>query len=136
MTDITKPLPRCENLHAEFYEYCKKHELRFQKCFDCGAWRHMPRECCEECGSFNWNWKPSTGRGTLFSWTIIHRALHPSYVDEVPYAVVIVEMEEGVRLVTRLDGISHDELKLGIPLEVFFEDVTPEVALHRFRKPN
>jgi len=134
MSEITKPIPRRENLHAEFYDHCKNHELRFQQCFDCGTWRHMPRECCEECGSFNWNWKPSSGKGTLFSWTIIHRALHPAYKEEVPYASVIVEMEEGVRLVTELDGITHDELELGIPLEVFFEDVAPDVALHRFRR--
>jgi uncharacterized OB-fold protein len=134
MSDYTKPLPRGENLHSEFYDYCNKRELRFQRCSDCQAWRHMPRESCEDCGSFNWTWEASSGKATLFSWTVIHRALHPAYAEEVPYTVVIVEMEEGVRLVTRLEDVSDDELKLGLPVVVEFEAVTPDDVLHKFRK--
>ena len=134
MKEYTKPLPRGDDLHSEFYEFCKDHELRFQRCFDCKAWRHMPRDSCEACGSFNWNWEVSSGKATLFSWTIVHRALHPAFADEIPYTVVVVEMEEGVRLVSRLVDVSNEELKLGLPLEAVFEEVTPEITLHKFRK--
>ncbi len=134
MSDYTKPLPRGENLHSGFYDFCKKHELRFQRCSGCQAWRHMPRESCEACASFDWTWEASSGKATLFSWTTIHRALHPSFVDDVPYTVVVVEMEEGVRLASRLVDIADDELRLGLPLEVEFEDVTADVTLHKFRK--
>ena len=133
MSVPSKPLPRGEHLHSGFYEYCNRRELRFQRCSSCDAWRHMPRESCEACGSFEWSWELSSGRGTLFSWTIIHRALHPAYADDVPYTVVVVEMEEGVRLVSRLVDVSNDDLKLGLPLQVQFEDVTPEVTMHAFR---
>ena len=134
MKEYTKPLPRCDDNHREFYEFCKDHELRFQRCFDCKAWRHMPRDSCEACGSFNWNWQPSSGNATLFTWTIVHRALHPAFADEIPYTVVVVEMEEGVRLVSRLVDVSNEELELGLPLEAVFEEVTPEITLHKFRK--
>jgi uncharacterized OB-fold protein len=53
MSDYAKPLPRGEDMHGEFYQFCKQHELRFQRCQDCDAWRHMPRESCAACGSFN-----------------------------------------------------------------------------------
>ncbi len=134
MKEFTKILPRREELHGEFYQFCKAHELRFQRCLECGAWRHMPRESCEACGSFDWNWQASSGKATLFSWTIIHRALHPAFAEEVPYAAVVVEMEEGVRLVSRLHDVANDELRIGLPLEILFEDVTDEVTLHKFQK--
>lgn len=134
MSEYTKPLPRGESYHSEFYEYCNRHELRFQRCFNCSVWRHMPRESCEACGSFDWRWEASSGKGTLFSWTVVHRALHPAFAEDVPYAVVIVEMEEGVRLVSRLIAIGIDELEMGMPLEVVYEDVSPEVTLHAFKR--
>ena len=76
-TEYTKPLPRGEGVHGEFYAHCKNHELRFQHCSKCGAWQHMPRDACRECGSFDLTWETSTGRGKIFTWTIIHRALQP-----------------------------------------------------------
>ena len=133
MSDYTKPLPRPTERHGEFYAFCKQHELRFQQCSNCGTWRHMPRETCPECSSIDWTWEPSSGRGTLFSWTVIHRALHPGWADDIPYAAVVIEMEEGVRLVSRLESVALDELAIGLPVEVTFEDVTPEVTLHKFR---
>ncbi len=134
MSTYSKPLPRGEEQNGEFYQFCKQHELRFQRCSHCGTWRHMPRESCQTCGSFDWSWERSSGRGQVFSWTIIHRALHPGFAEELPYAVVIVEMEEGVRLVTHVLDIPMDELRVGLPVEVVFEDVTPEVTLHKFRR--
>jgi hypothetical protein len=59
MSDYTKPLPRGEDISGEFYQFCQQHELRFQRCQDCGTWRHMPRESCAACGSFNWSWERS-----------------------------------------------------------------------------
>jgi uncharacterized OB-fold protein len=133
VTDYIKILPRGEERHGEFYAFCKKHELRFQRCSNCGTWRHMPRESCAACSSFDWSWEPSTGKGTLFSWTVIHRAIHPGWAGDVPYASIVVEMDEGVRLVSVLDGVPLEDLTIGLPLEVVFDDVTPEVTLHKFR---
>lgn len=133
MNDYAKPLPRGDAYHSEFYDYCKRHELRFQRCANCHRWRHMPRECCPECGSFDWTWERSSGKGTLFTWTVVHRASHPGFADEVPYAVVIVELEEGVRLVSRVTGLPIDDLQIGMALEVGFDDVTADTTLHRFQ---
>jgi uncharacterized OB-fold protein len=131
--EYTKPLPRGEHYHGEFYDYCKQHELRFQRCSDCQTWRHMPRESCRHCGSFNWTWERSNGTGTIFSWTVIHRALHPGFHDDVPYAAVVIELDEGVRVVSHVIDLDMADLHIGLPVEVVFEDVTPNTTLHKFR---
>ena len=133
MTAYDKPLPRGEEFNGEFYQFCKQHELRFQRCRDCGAWRHMPRESCQACGSFNWAWERAAGKGQVFSWTVIHRALHPGFAAELPYAAVVVELEEGVRIVSHVLDLPVDQLRVGLPVEVVFDDVTPEITLPKFR---
>ncbi len=131
--DYGKPLPTLDGLTKEFYDFCRKGELRFQRCSDCGQWRHVPREMCAECGSFAWRWDLSSGRGTLFSWTVVERALHPDFEEETPYAVVVVEMDEGVRVISRMLDTPPDTLQIDMPVQVAFEHVTEGVALPKFR---
>ena len=130
-----RSLPRLRDpMATEFYGYCKKHELRFQRCTDCHAWRHVPRNLCAKCGSFNWEWAKSTGKGKVFSWTTAMQPMLPQFADAVPYSPVVIEMDEGVRLVSWLTDVANEELRLGLPVEVEFEDVTPEVTLPKFKK--
>ncbi|MFN8544458.1 MAG: OB-fold domain-containing protein [Candidatus Binatia bacterium] len=131
---VSLPLPAMEGLAKAFYEFCRARELRFQRCTDCGTWRHVPRERCGECGSARTEWARSSGRGTVFTWTTVARALHPAFAGETPYAAVVVEMDEGVRLLSRVVDVAPDALAVGMPVEVIFEDVTPEVTLPRFRR--
>ena len=134
MSVYDKPLPRADHFNGEFYGFCRNHELRFQRCDDCGTWRHMPRECCAACGSFDFTWTRSSGRGTVFTWTIVHRALHPGFAPEIPYASVVVELEEGVRFVSNVVDVAPSDLTIGLPVEVEFRDVTPEFTLPLFRR--
>jgi uncharacterized OB-fold protein len=124
-----------QGLSGEFYEWCQREELRFQRCSDCKAWRHVPREMCAECGSWEWEWTRSGGRGHVFSWTVVARAMHPGFADDVPCAPAIIEMEEGVRVLSRVVDCAPDELEIGMPVEVVFEAVTSEVTLPKFRRP-
>ena len=94
----------------------------------------MPREGCRQCGSFEWTWEQSSGKGEVFSWTVIHRALHPGFNEELPYAAVIIELEEGVRMVSHVVDVPTESLVVGQPVEVFFEDVTAEVSIPKFRQ--
>jgi uncharacterized OB-fold protein len=129
-----KPLPVMAGLSKEFYDWCKQRELRFQRCMDCRTWRHVPREMCAACGSWRWEWEPSSGRGTVFTWTVVARALHPAFAADVPLAPVVVEMEEGVRLLSVLVDCPPDALQIGMPVEVVFDDVTAEITLPKFRQ--
>ncbi|MFI5398866.1 MAG: Zn-ribbon domain-containing OB-fold protein [Candidatus Binatia bacterium] len=133
-TAYSKPLPATEGFAKEFYDWCKRRELRFQRCTDCGAWRHVPREMCAECGSWKWEWAKSSGRGKVFTWTVVARALHPAFQHDTPYAPVVVEMDEGVRLLSAVTDCTPDQLQIGMPVEVTFDDVTPEITLPRFRR--
>ncbi len=133
-TEYAKPLPSLEDLSGAFYAWCKQGELRFQRCADCGAWRHVPREMCARCGSWQWEWTRSSGRGTVFTWTVVSVALHPAFADEVPLAPAVIEMEEGVRLLSQVVDCPPEELEIGLPVEVVFDELTPEVTLPRFRR--
>ena len=129
-----RPLPALQGLTEEFYAWGRKGELRFQRCEPCGAWRHVPREICARCGSSTWSWQRASGRGRVFTWTVAARAMHPAFANDAPYAPVVVEMEEGVRLVSQMVDCAPDALAIDMPVEVVFVAVTPEVTLPKFRR--
>ena len=115
---------------AEFYRFAAQGDLRLQRCADCNTWRHPPRHRCAACGSDTTTWEPVSGRGRVFSWTITHRQLDPAF--EVPYAVVVVELDEGPRLVGNLAG-DLGGLALDRPVVVEVEPVSEAVGLIQFR---
>ena len=127
---IPRPLPRTDGVHGDFYRECaRQRRLVFQRCDGCGTLRHPPRVLCAECGSDRVSWEPSAGRGTIFSWTETHQAPHPAFAGQVPYAVVVVELEEGVRLVASLRELASADLELELPVEVDLEEVSEGILL-------
>jgi uncharacterized OB-fold protein len=131
---VPRPLPALQGFAAEFYGWCAKGELRFQRCEACSTWRHVPREICARCGSASWAWQRSSGRGRIFTWTVAARAMHPGFAADAPYAPVVVELEEGVRLVSQMIDCAPDALAIDMPVEVVFVAATPEVTLPKFRR--
>jgi uncharacterized protein len=128
-----RPLPSpTDPLVAEFWEHCNRDELRFQRCSECGTWRHLPRFACAECGSDRWTWELSVGHGRVHSWTITHQPLLRDFPEPVPYAVIIVEMDEGVRMVSGLRGLQLPALELELPVEVVFETVAEGIRMPFF----
>lgn len=132
-TSYAKPLPAMQGLTEQFYSWCARGELRFQRCSSCQAWRHVPRELCAECGSWRWSWEPSSRRGVVFTWTVVERPLHAAFVEDLPYACVVAEMQEGVRLLAGMSEGSPPQPQIGQALEVVFETVAPGIALPKFR---
>jgi uncharacterized OB-fold protein len=126
-------LPLMEGYTKEFYEWCKKRELRFQRCSKCGTWRHVPRPMCGTCHSMDWAWTKTAGTGTIYCWTIVHKALHPAFANDVPYAPAIVGLDEGPRIPSWVTGISPDKFKVGMKVSVWFDDVTDSVTLPKFK---
>ncbi|HZJ28293.1 MAG TPA: OB-fold domain-containing protein [Acidimicrobiia bacterium] len=127
-------LPTPVGLNAEFYERAATTgRLHFQRCDACGRWRHPPRFRCAGCGSELWSWSPASGRGRVFSWTVTHRPVDPAFAAELPYAVLVVEMDEGVRVVGSLIGLPPGQLELDLPVVAELEIVAAEVALVHFR---
>lgn len=128
-----KPLPEPTLDSKPFWEALKRHSLELQKCPGCGKIRHYPRPVCDQCFSMEVEWIKASGRGKVFSWTVAHHPFHPGFKAEIPYVLVTVELEEGVRMVSQLKGATAEEMKIGLPVEVVFEDVTAEFTLPMFR---
>jgi uncharacterized protein len=133
LADYQKPLPNINLESAPFWEGAKRHELLIQKCRDCGNIRFYPRSICPHCLSYETDWGKVSGRGRIYSFTVSYRARSPEFKADVPYNVAIVELEEGVRLMSNIVGCKNEVLRIGLPVEVVFEDVTPAVTIPKFK---
>ncbi|ETB49525.1 hypothetical protein O974_05930 [Mycobacterium avium 11-0986] len=111
----------------------RENKLLIQRCSGCGKLRHPPRPMCPHCRSLDWQAVGSSGRGTVYSYVMPHEPKFPFF--EYPYIVVLVELEEGVRLVSNLTGIDPAEVTPGLPVEVYYQtfDGSQELVLHQFR---
>ena len=133
MFGVEKPLPRPTEDSAPFWEAAFRGELRMQKCADCGHVRFPPALLCARCLSERAEWVQLSGRGTVYSWIVVHQSQHPAFNADVPYNVAIVELEEGPRLHTNLIGCSNEQIHIGMPVEVAFQKVNDDTALVKFR---
>lgn len=129
----TKPLPTPTSDSREFWESCRRHELRLPRCQACGQLHYFPRKFCPFCHSDALEWVPVSGRGTIFSFSEVHVPFQPEFADEVPYVAIVVELAEGPRLMSRVVDCPNDALRVGLPVEIVYDDVTPEVTLPKFR---
>ena len=128
----TKPLPQADDESREFYEGALRHELMLMRCLACRAWRLPSRPRCPDCWSTDTEWARASGRGTLYSFGIMHQKF-PGFADDVPYNYAVVELEEGPRMVSNIVGVGNDALVVDMPLVAFFDDVAEDTTLVRFR---
>jgi len=112
-----------------FWEGVDRGKLLFQRCSRCGSVRQPPGPMCPECQSLEWQPQEAAGRGVIRAWVI---SKHPTRPDANPRIVILVELDDGPRLVSNLQGVAPDEVRLGMPVEVSFQDVDG-VFLHQFR---
>lgn len=125
------PLPRPTALSKPYWEACRAGKLTVQQCRDCEALTFIPQPCCGNCLSEKLEWIEVSGRGTLYSFTTVYRPQQPSF--EVPYTVVVVELDEGYYMLSNLLGVEPEDVKIGTPLEVVFEERSEEITLPLFR---
>lgn len=115
------PCPRPSDLTAEFWSGCAQHRLRYQRCSQCDTPVFNPAPICPTCRSTELLWHDSAGRGTIYSWTVAYRPLSPRF--SVPYAPVIVDLDEGYLMVSNLIGCTVPEIAIGIAVQVDFHRV-------------
>ena len=125
------PVPRPSLASQPYWDGTALHELRYQRCDDCGTIALRPAPVCGSCIGRSLSWVPSAGLGSLYSWTVVHRPQHPSFV--VPYAPAIVELDEGFWLVSSIIGCPADALTAGLRLRVEFHPASDEITLPYFR---
>ncbi|BCO34849.1 nucleic acid-binding protein [Mycobacterium heckeshornense] len=115
-----------------FYDGLRVHKLLIQRCADCKTLRMPPRPMCANCQSLNWDTIESVGRGTVYSYVMPQYPPLPFF--EYPYIVVLVELAEGVRIVSNLREVDANDVRTGMPVEVFYETFNDgELVLHQFR---
>lgn len=127
------PLPQPTLDDAQFWEACRSHQFLLQKCRSCGEVRAFGDPMCSQCQSRDWEAVPASGKGVVWSWTTTYHPFHPYWKDRAPYHHTVVRLEEGPRFTTMLVDCQPEEIYIGMPIEVAFEDVTEEVALPKFR---
>lgn len=116
-----------------FWDGCREHHLRLQKCRNCGFVRWPLSIICPKCYSFNTDWTATTGKGKIFSFVVYHKAYHKAFESEVPYIVGSVDLDEGPRIVTNIVGCRPEELKCDMRVEVTWEDVDEDFSLPKFK---
>ncbi len=132
-TEYKLPLPQPNVDDKAFWEGCKRHELLLQKCSQCGKVRYYPEPFCPKCLSDKKESVKASGKGTVWSWTTTTHAFGPRFKDVVPYTVVVVKLAEGLRMTSNLIDCKPEDIRVDMPVEVVFDDVTPEVTLPKFR---
>jgi hypothetical protein len=125
------PLPRAWSLTQPHWEGCKRSELLVQRCEECGRHVFIPQYACTACLSERLEWVPSSGRGTVYSFTTVYRPQQPAF--ETPYVCAIVELDEGWHMLTNLVGLELEDVRIGMRVEVAFHAVSDEVTLPYFR---
>ncbi|MBS4214903.1 MULTISPECIES: Zn-ribbon domain-containing OB-fold protein [Neobacillus] len=129
---IEKPLPIPDGDSDVFWQGCKEHKLLIQKCEDCSSYIFYPRVLCPNCFSEKVEWVQSSGVGKVYSFTIARRPGGPAFKDEVPYVVALIELEEGVRMLSNIIDVDVDKVDCDMPVEVVFQ-VEGDFTLPKFK---
>jgi hypothetical protein len=128
-----KTLPAIDADNQEFWDSCKRHDMHLQKCRSCGRWRYYPSPICPNCSSFEFDWRPASGYGTVFTYSVIYRPPSEAWAADVPYTYGVVQLDENVWMPTNIVGIDPEKVEVGMRVRVTYDDVTPDVTLPKFQ---
>ena len=128
-----RPIPQPDAKSQEFYDGARRYELMLMRCRSCGAYRLPSRPRCPDCWSTDTEWARASGHGTLYSYGIMHQKF-PGFADDVPYNYAIIELDEGPRIVANIVGVSDDDLRVDMPVEALYDDVSDDTTLIRFTR--
>jgi uncharacterized OB-fold protein len=121
MTSLKRPLPITGLYDKPFWAAVQRRELTLQKCGHCGNIWYPPGPVCPNCLSEDWAFSPLSGRGQLIAWTVFHRQYFADL--PIPYLVASIELDEGPLLIGNVLGLSSKTAKLGLRVELYFEEV-------------
>ena len=128
-----KPIPPVDSWSEPFWAGAREQRLVIQKCADCEKHIFYPRLSCPFCFSDRLDWIEASGRGTIYSHTLVQNNPPSTFADDVPFVIAIVELEEGVRMMTNIVDCDPEVLHCEMPVEVTFERLTDEITLPKFK---
>ena len=132
MAEGSRPVPFPDLETRPYWEAARAHRLELPKCGQCGRFRFPPKPRCSDCLSKDSRWVEVSGRGTVYTYCVMHDTLVPGIAP--PYVVAVVELEEqpGLRLVANILGAAPGDVRIGMAVEVEFQDLNGEIALPQF----
>lgn len=131
-----RPLPQVALDYQDsepFWASSRAHALELQRCDDCGRFRYYPGTVCHYCGSDRYTWAPISGRGTVYSYTVLERAKGNPFEEDLPIAIVLVTLEEGPVMLSDLVDYEDDDLRIGLPVTIDYDEIDDEYTLPLFR---
>ncbi|MCC8962366.1 Zn-ribbon domain-containing OB-fold protein [Bradyrhizobium sp. Pear76] len=129
-----KPLPAPDADTAAFWRGLQQGKLLLQHCRRCRHVQYYQQATCRQCGRDELEHRPATGRGKVHSFSVVHRAPGPAFKADVPYAVLLVELAEGPRMISTLVGSDPEGVTFDMDVELAFDQVSDQITLPRFRK--
>lgn len=132
MNACAKPVPVADAVSEPFWSALRDGTLVLQRCGSCQRHQFYPRAACSHCGAMELRWEPVSGRGQVYSYTVVHRSGVPGWRDEVPYVVALVELDEGPRMQTNVVGCDPGEVSVGARVRLSPTAVTESVTLPLF----
>src|ERR1700733_16242459 len=130
---VSKPTPIPDEISAPFFDGAREGRLMLQHCGSCNQWSFPVRERCPHCFAAELEWRQASGRGSLYTFTIMHQVMNPAFAPSVPYNVAQIDLVEGVRMTSNIVGIGNDALRIGMPVEVVFEAADADVRIPKFQ---
>ena len=135
--DVNKPLPTITTEAKPFWDAAAQQKLIMQRCQDCGAYVWTPRPSCVECGSEHIEWTQMSGKGEVYSFTVIRqvvgRAASQAFEKDIPYVIAWIDLNEGPRMISNVVGCPVEGVKLGMKVSVIFDQQSPEIWLPKFK---
>lgn len=133
MKEYKKPLPRPTPWSKPFWDGCKNRNLLIQQCKNCKKHIFYPKLFCPFCLSKDLSWVEATGKGKIYSYTIVHSYQPTEFSEDVPYVIAIIDLDEGVRMMSNIVDYNPEEVRCDMNVEVVFEEVTDEFTLPKFK---
>lgn len=128
-----KPSPIVSEWARPFWQGTAESKLMLQRCNDCSKYIFYPRVICPHCSSENVSWSQASGRGKVYSYTEVRNNAPSAFKSDTPYVVAVIELEEGVRMLSNIVGCSFDELRCDMPVRVVFERLNDDIVLPKFQ---
>ena len=125
--------PTISDVNRPFWDGCRRGQLLLQRCSHCARLRYPASQVCPDCLGSEAQWQSMSGRGKVFSFVVFHRAYDPAWEGKVPYNVALVELDEGLIMLSNVVDVDNAKLAVDFPVTVAFEAVDDELSIPVFK---
>lgn len=128
-----KPVPIVNTWARPFWNAAKEERLIIQQCAECGRHVFYPRIACPHCAADSLKWVEASGKGTVYSYTVVEANAPSAFLDDIPFVIAVIRLEEGVQMLSNVVGCDPDTVECDMPVQVTFEKLNDEFTLPKFK---